>query len=246
MLKSSFAVACVLSLIVPACVDSDLEDTDFTNEGRLVANALTPQQLYNATLASTVLDATSLHTMAATADGRASLIYVVGCALATNHNVSTTYDPGDGSAVPITFRGEMGLADGWTSNALTTTERGYVSSCTLARVNKLGTSVTVSMRGALTQFATTSPEVTGYPLQEGAFFGDVFAGSFFAGACKGSGNTTLSGRECAKSAGNGFTNCDYRYAGTCSSVCTQQGYAFTSCTYGGTTYNKTVTTYLTN
>jgi hypothetical protein len=251
MFKTPFAIAFALSTAITtsACVDAETDEADFTEEGRLVGNGLTPIQLWGASLNSAVLNATNLQTMASTADGRAALTYVVGCALNLNHNVSTTYDPGDGSSVPITFYGFLGLADGWTSTALTQTQQRWISGCTLGRVNKTGANITISMRGTLTNFALAFGESTNYPVQEGAFFGNVFQGTdFYVAACKGTGNPTATGRDCAKSdpLNPTQTQCQYTYAGTCATACSFTSGVISSCSIGGTTYLTPVTAYTAN
>jgi hypothetical protein len=248
MFKSSIAIALSASFAFTACVDSDSDQPEIFDEARLVGNGLTPIQLWNATLDASVLDETNLHAMASTADGRAALPYVVGCALASGHGVSTTYDPGDGSEQPISFNGFLGLADGWTSGALNTTQQRWVSGCVLGRVNRTGANITISMRGTLSNFSLAFGEGTNYPVQEGAFFGNVFQGTdFYVAACKGTGNPTATGRDCAKSSINpGYTQCDYHYAGACSSVCSGSGGVFSSCTTNGTTYTTAVSSYTAN
>ena len=74
-------------LILTACVDQLGPDEDFTDVPKLAANGITPQQLWNAHLDANVLDATNLTNLAATADGRASGAYIIGCALAAGHSV---------------------------------------------------------------------------------------------------------------------------------------------------------------
>jgi len=235
-------------LALTACVDQPLDDQsqDDGFSPKLGANGLTPTQLFNTALDPAVLDQTNLDTMAATDDGRVTLRYVVSCALALNHNVTANYTDGLGNPQTLQLNGFFGLADGWTSTALSTTSQRFVSSCTLALTNEIGASITVSLRGPSTALATTSPELSGYTLQEGAFFGNVFKGAEGAAACKGSGTSTQSGRTCSRSSGGGSTYCGFTYVGTCTSVCSTSSGYFTNCSWNSTTYTTAVSTYLPN
>lgn len=234
------------TVLIGACVtDESVDSTDYEDTPRLSANGLSPAQLANTALDAGVLNQTNLDTMAATDDGRVTLRYVIACALTSGHNVTANYTDANGNPATITFNGTIGLADGWTSTALSTGSQRWVSACVLSLVNELGASVTISQRGPSSTLATTSSEVTNYALQEGAFFGNVFKGGEGAAACKGSGTSTVTGRTCSRSANGSSTYCGFSYAGTCASVCTSGSY-FTNCTWNGTTYSTPVSTYLTN
>ncbi len=249
-MKASFALVLIL---VGACAIDDVDDgtvdtsDDYTNVAKLAGNGITPQQLWDAGTSAAVLDSTNLTNLASTISGRAVGPYIVGCALAAGHNVTTSYVNDAGFTMNITFTGAIGLADGWTGSALTIAQQQFVSSCVLARTNRYGAAVTVSLRGPTALLNTTTTENTDYALQEGAFFGNVFhTRDYFVGACKGSGDSTIYGRECAKPGPLGTdTLCGYTYAGLCSNVCSTSGY-FTSCAANSTTYATPVTTYLPN
>jgi hypothetical protein len=242
MFKKAFA----LTLILSACVDQP--EVDIESTAKLAGNSLTPAMIVAASLDSTVLDADNLHAMAATADGRDILVYTIGCALAQGHDVSTTYDPGDGSSQSITFRGAIGLADTWTSADLTTAAQHHISGCLLARANLTGAINTISIRGMLPQYAVVSGEATTYNKFEGVFFGNVFAGSDHGvAACRGTSTTFLPGRTCTVDAGGGVTQCGFAYAGLCTNVCTFQSNGansyYTNCVSGGNTFLETSTVF---
>jgi len=256
-MKSSLIVSCCLfsgSLVLGACVDTaptdDVDhDDDVTNPARLSANGITPAQMWSVALTPATLDATVASTLASTADGRAVGAYFVGCALATGHNVSTTYTNSFGQQTNLTFSGAIGLADSWTSSALTTAQQELVSSCMLARVNETGVSVTISLRGNSSGLAVTGSEAANDTLQEGAFFGNVFAAKgsgWFAGSCKGSG-TAPSNRQCAQQAAlPALGKCGMTWAGNCADICTwdsTNGY-FTGCSANSTSYGAPITSYL--
>lgn len=228
-------------------IESSLPDDEMSPAMRLAVNGLAPGQLSPLLpLDSSILDQTHLDSLATTEDSREALKYVVGCALATGHNITAYYtDPVTG---PEEFHaaGSIGLADGWTSAALTTTQQKWITSCVSSLTNRLGTSVTVSVRGPSATLSTTSTELTSYATQEGAYFGNFFTTTGIL-ACKGSGTVTATGRDCAKGTTvGGKTQCNFTYTGACSTVCTAGAQYMSSCTYGGTAYGQAVTTFTTN
>jgi hypothetical protein len=231
---SAFAAACVDA---PETGDDSVETTDIP---RISINSLTPAQLFNATLDASTLTTTSLNTMAATADGRAALKYVIGCSLPSGTSVTATV-----GGMPVTFSGDIGLAPNWTQRGLSTSERHWVSACTLARLNEFGTAVQISLRGAATPLALQQSEGTGYTIQEGAFFGDVFQGAgFYVAACQGV-DTTNADRQCAQPNGiTGQTPCGLDFVGACADACGPGP------NYGGcqglnqVSYDEVITTYL--
>jgi hypothetical protein len=232
---------------VGACVaDEAGQNPELEAQPRLAANALLPSQLLNTALIPDVLDQTNLDEMSSTADGRATLTYVIGCALPASVTLIGNYVDDFGSPGTVTYRGAMGLASSWTTSALTTAQQRFVTGCALATTNNAGTSITVSLRGPASALATTSTEVANYTLQEGAFFGNAFVGGEGVAACKGSGTSTLSGRVCANPGSSGRTVCGYFYAGTCASNCSVSGSYFVNCTWNSTTWSTPVSTYLTN
>ncbi|HEY4240546.1 MAG TPA: hypothetical protein VGM88_12060 [Kofleriaceae bacterium] len=201
-----------------------------------------PSQLANASISASALTATSLNTMAGTADGRAALNYVIGCALPTGVNVTATV-----GGIPYTFQGSVGLAAGWQSRALTVTEQHWVSSCTLSRLNQNGVVVSISMRGAATQLVSTSEELSSYTIQEGGFFGNIFAGKdYYVAACQGT-DASNADRQCAQ-LGDGInlkTKCGIDYAGMCADVCNTDASPYGGCLgLNGVGYTEVVTTYL--
>lgn len=229
-----------------ACVDQ-VEETDIDVEAtpRLAGNALTPQQLSGASLNAGVLSTTNLNAMASTADGRASLPYVIGCALPTGASATAHWTDGSGFPAQQTFSGDIGLGSSWTTTALTSTQQRLVSSCVLARVNMIGTNVTVSLRGNSSALNVTATEASQYVIEEGAFFGNVFQGAgFYVAACDGSG-TAPANRRCAQPNGLTTTECGFTYAGMCSDICTTGSSYYSGCVGpNGTTYAEPITTFL--
>jgi hypothetical protein len=188
--------------------------------------------------------------MAQTVDGRASLGYVVACALSTGTTLTATV-----GGVPYQFKGAMGMVPAWTTRALTTSEQHWISGCVLGRVNKTGIAITVSLRGAQTGLSLQGTESTDYRVQEGAFFGNVFAGRDFSlNACMGRDQALsetygdLPDRDCTEANGINdptHTQCGFTYAGLCSSYCTTNADGtYSDCTDGTTVFPEAVTTYL--
>ncbi|MFC4427141.1 hypothetical protein [Deinococcus navajonensis] len=115
---------------------------------------------------------------------RQQLNYLVRCALRAGEALQTT-----SRGVLYTFKGEIGLAPGWTDRALTPTEQRWVSACMLAHVNYFGKHVKVLMEArdvAPVPFLTRSQaDHRTYSLFEGAFFGNLFTAAPVAYACQG-------------------------------------------------------------
>jgi hypothetical protein len=246
-MNSRFMLGAFSILAFGACIDQQMEDPqdeDLSPASRLAANGLAPAQL-NALLPldPSILDQAHLDALAVTEDGRQALKYLVGCALADGHNITAYYtDPVTG---PEEFHagGSVGMADGWTSGALTTTQQKWLTSCVSALTNRTGASVTVSVRGPSTTLSSTSTELTTYVTQEGAYFGNAFTATGIL-ACKGTGTVTTTGRDCAKGTSvGGKTQCNFTYTGTCATVCSAGSQYMNSCTYSGTTYAQAVTAY---
>lgn len=213
---------------------------------RIASNALTPTQLWNATLVSGALTGTNLASMAATSDGRATLQYAITCALTDHQSVSVNV----GGTV-YTYQGKLGIAGTWTTSALSTTNQQWVSACVLSLVNLTGATVAVSLRGG--SLGMDSGEIGSYAAEEGAFWGNLFLGSgSYASACNGvdqaadDSGTALALRECAEDSGDspGTTSCGFAYAGLCTSACSSNNW-YSSCNDGvHSTTSYVVTTYL--
>lgn len=152
------------------------------------------------------------------APGREVARYLISCALRSDQSMTVTAD-----GVDYTFEGQLGLAPKWVDRPLRESEEGWVSACMLARVNALDVSVLVSLRGAHGALATSEQERTDFPVQEAAFYGDIFTdGPIDAVACLGLDQAAneegaLEDRDCAEEdpSNPGSTKCGFRYAGHC-------------------------------
>jgi len=138
-----------------------------------------------------------------------------------------------------TFDGLLGLAPDWANRRLSDTGQGWVSACMLARINAFATAEGISMRGPHPALSLTSAERGSYTLEEGSFYGNIFARNAIDwNACQGAdqydwltggapgdgvedpGDDTggsLYTRDCAEpsAANDGTTVCGFNYAGFC-------------------------------
>jgi hypothetical protein len=155
-----------------------------------------------------------------TAEGREVLKYVIGCAIPSGVTLT-----GSKSGVTYNFTGEIGLAPSWLNRGLRESEQRWVSACLLARVNRFGVPVSISIRGDHSALAVTATEAHDYTVEEGAFYGNVFRAveaPIIWNACRGrdqaAGDSgTLDLRDCAEPdpANPGLTLCGFKYAGDC-------------------------------
>jgi len=237
MKKLALAFTSILSL--GACLDDETtapviqEDPEITSTTRIAINGLYPDTAWSV-LDSTPLSAAKITStsIAAFLDDpyeRATLSYVVRCALATGNSFS---------AGGYTFQGQVGLAPNWKTTAVTSAQGKQVAGCFWSLLNSTGTTITVSLRG--TGISVSPSESTTYPLEEGAFGGNVFStfGAVVGAACMGADQAagesggSLPYRECTEAdpANPGSTVCGLVDLGLCSSVCTSNGAgAYSSC-----------------
>jgi len=217
---------------------------------RLTGNALMPAQLAETAVTTAVLDATSAAAMTPSLAAVKVLDYAVGCALASTQSITFTTN---GST--YTVAGEMGIAPGWVTAGLSPAEASWVSACVLSRVNFAGVMVSISDRGAATGLDASAAELAGYQVEEGAFWGNVFAdlGPLAPYSCDGvdqAANDTygdLPLRQCAQPdgvPGSNLSPCGMHYAGLCSDVCATSA-PYAGCVFPGeTAADSVVTTFL--
>jgi hypothetical protein len=241
-MKSTVVLALLSVSALGACVDNaDLPSDDGTAEPRLATNGMlptyiAPTNVYAYALTSQLLNQNAL---ISTSAGRAYLSYITDCALASNQSVKGTY-----GFTQYTFAGNIGIAPAWTTRALTATEGNWISACVLSRANQFGTNVTISMRGDAGVWGTTADEAANYNVEEGAFYGNVWAGNLGQmHACNGvdqvrDGDTygDLPLRQCAQPDPNnpGYTPCGYVFDGNCADICVRNGDHYSSCGSFGT------------
>jgi len=202
---------------------------------RLATNRLATNRLATNSLSSTRLQA-SLETseILATADGREVFSYLMSCALPSGMTIEADV-PGaadTGADSPYTclaehcvFAGTLGLAEDWIDHPLDPTGQGWVSACIFARVNLFDTAEAISLRGPHPGLAVTPDEASLYTLEEGAFYGDLFArddAPIDWNSCRGEGQASgesggLVLRDCAEPdpANPSKSLCGFNFAGDC-------------------------------
>lgn len=156
----------------------------------------------------------------ATDDGREVFSLAMSCALDGDTTLVATIDGTD-----YEFPGEMGLATSWLSKPLDDAGQGWVSACMFARANAHEVVIPISMRGDHKGLETDRDERESFPLEEGAFFGNIFGPTdqpipWYA--CRGRAQAKgeyggLIDRDCAEPdpANPGYTVCGLIYAGDC-------------------------------
>lgn len=156
----------------------------------------------------------------ATAPGRKLLGYVVMCSMGWDDNFNVFKADRE-----YILEGGIGLAPSWKDAALTVSERRWLSACLLAHANAFGVEVPLSLRGPHPALSTTAGELSDYPVQEGAFYGDILERSAppLAFACAGTAqndgcqremNEWLKERACARESASTL-DCGMEWAGNC-------------------------------
>jgi hypothetical protein len=164
-----------------------------------------------------------------TADGRATVSYLVRCALPAGRSITKK----DQNGISYTYPGLIGLAPAWENGSCNADCQEWVSACMLALVNTTGKNYplwVVAQHAAIGW--SLDPES---PYQEGSFFGNIFASPPSAYYCEGRdfGRNPIPGRIGGNQTSPPYVN---RYSdGTrCSRYCAaadhpNQGDGFKSC-----------------
>jgi hypothetical protein len=185
-------------------------------------------------------------TLAATAEKRKQLTYLVRCALPAD---VALYADIEGER--FTFPGSIGLAPRWLTEAMTPSEERWVSACLLAHVNYFGKHVRISIRAtgvAVPELKASTDEQQTYTIFEGGFFGNLFAPAPVAYTCRGRRSPTqardpiLQDRVCTQETGETtaegmpLTVCHFLVTGLCEDL--------HSFTVDGTDYSEVIFVYL--
>lgn len=201
---------------------------------RLATNKLASNKLASNALSSTKLEAATSELLS-TADGRDVYAYLVNCALPDGTTIQATLPDASDTSPPATvytcnsglcvFPGGIGLAEYWPDHKLDPKGQRWVSACMFARVNAHNTAEPISMRGPHDALTVTPDEAQQFPIEEGAFYGNLFTGEnnpIDWNACRGEGQAQgefdgLVDRDCAEPdpANPGKTQCGFNYAGDC-------------------------------
>jgi hypothetical protein len=173
-----------------------------------------------------------------TAAGRNTVAYLVRCALPAWDSLVKQ----DQNGTSYTFQGQIGVAPQWKTGACDSTCQENVSACMMAHVNTSGRHVALWLDG-------TSPAIgwgrsPSYPMQESAFFGNIFTPSapkaFF---CNGFDwdRGPVAGRIGANQVGSPYTN-PFGTNALCQGRCAPAGYLGQE--YGSCAgFNNVVTVY---
>ena len=203
---------------------------------RLATNRLATNRLATNALSSNRLEADmATADLLATADGRDVYSYLISCALPAEVTIEATIAGAPDSSPPDTnytcaggrcaFAGSLGLAPDWIDHKLASKDERWVSACMFARVNLYAQAEGISLRGNHPNLTASSAEAEEYPLEEGAFYGNLFRHEddpIDWNACRGRDQAEgeaggLNLRECAEEDPNnpGRTYCGFNYAGDC-------------------------------
>ncbi len=202
---------------------------------RLATNRLASNRLATNALTSTSLDASAATSeLLSTADGRDVYAYMINCALPDSVTMHASVPGADDTAPPSTlytcangncsFPGGIGLAEYWVDHKLDPKGQRWVSACLFARVNAHDTAEPISMRGPHDALTVSPDEALQFPIQEGAFYGNLFTGDdpIDWNACRGEGQAAgefdgLVDRDCTEPdpLNPGKTQCGFNFAGDC-------------------------------
>lgn len=236
ILLSLLVVGAFAADLVQAAVSSNRLAQNRLAQNRLAQNRLAQNRLAQNALSSTRLEANlATAEILATADGREVYSYIVSCALADGVTIEANVPGAPDTAPPdtlytcagerCTFSGSLGLAPYWIDRKLDPKGQRWVSACLLARVNLHVTAESISLRGLAPELTVGIDEAELYSVEEGAFFGNLFAdgdGPLDWNACIGRDQDSgefggLVLRDCAEQdpADPTRTLCGFNYAGPC-------------------------------
>lgn len=220
-----FAAIAISTLV--ACAAEPLPESQstqtITTRNKLAANKVTANKLAANKLTANKLavNMRAAGDLLATPDGREVFSFLVSCALPEDQILVATL-PDD---TTIEFPGELGLAPSWAHHPLDRVGQGWVSACIFARVNAHGLSIAISLRGPHPALTVGDDERAGWPLEEGAFYGNLFTPDdqpIEWIACRGrdqaAGETGgLVDRDCTEPdpADPTHTQCGFTFAGDC-------------------------------
>jgi hypothetical protein len=238
--KFYLLVAVATAFALAASSAHAAETTNRLASNRLASNRLASNKLASNKLASNALSSTRLVAhkasaeLLATADGRDVYSYLISCALPAGTTIQATIAGAPDSNPPDTsytcsngvcvFEGSIGLAEYWIDHRLAPTDQRWVSACIFARVNAHDTAEPISLRGPHDSLAVSAGEAATFPLQEGAFYGNLFTGddAIDWNACRGKDQAAgefggLVDRDCAEPdpLDPTHTQCGFNYAGDC-------------------------------
>jgi len=214
---------------------SAFAEQEVVGSNLIVPNTLVPPDLTPSDIAGAPLsiDAMPASSVAALQDpgqagdvSRLFVRYAVGCAFDTSQSFSFTWTDEFGTTHEENYPGLLGLASSWATAPLGDQGQRWVSACLAARTNYYGIAVIISMRASHQAMQQLDGlEKAGFPMEEGAFWGNLFLPMPFVRACHYAPNDAHSRslmRDCA--AGHvgdaGIDSCGIiQRVGSCNDVC---------------------------
>ena len=171
-----------LNMINGLSMTNGLSGNGLSGNG-LSGNGLSGNGLILNPLATTGL--TSSTYLMNSAAGRATLSYMVRCALPAGRTITKT----DSTGASYSFAGGIGLTPQWETGTCDGDCQRWISSCMLAHVNTAGIHVPIWIVGQNANLGWGQSAT--YPNQEGTFFGNIFSpnnvGHIDAYYCEGPG-----------------------------------------------------------
>ena len=145
---------------------------------------------------------------------REMLAFVVGCALPDDVHFDIEIE-----GVTYGFDGELGLAPEWghDNGSCNKSCQSWVSACVISRVNYLGQSLLISLRGKDNALETSLAERQTFTEREATYFGNIFTEPKQMQACLSPGQTEIS-RVCGPS----LDDCPIEVVGQCDDVCNKE------------------------
>jgi hypothetical protein len=218
----TFLLACSVAACTAPREEVDEEDAAEVSSAVVTQNALTVNALTANALTANALTANALTANALTANAltmnelssvqaREVFRYIVGCALPAGSHIDLTID-----GQLYSFAGELGLAAAWgqSSGSCDAACVSWVSGCVISRLNKLGVSVPLSLRGAHPALAVTAAEQMTFYTMDGAYYGNIFSTPMQIYACFPPWGISLQ-RVC----GSTVEGCAVTVAGWCNQTC---------------------------
>ena len=141
----------------------------------------------------------------ASSAGRATLSYLVKCALPAGKRITKK----DQNGTTHTFNGAVGVAPAWETGACNDQCQRWISACMLAHINTAGTPLPIwVVANPAKQPHIGWARSSTYPNQEGSFFGNIFTSPPRAYYCGGRNinAAAVAGRLGAGSSGAPYTN----------------------------------------
>jgi hypothetical protein len=217
------------AMTLPACLDTsepDAEVSSSDDQAVMLENGLTQNGLTQNGLTQNGLTQNGLTQNGLTQNGllmttleedpsaRMLASYIASCALPAGMSITLPLSSG-----PLVLKGQMGLAPPWAVEDGICDEscQRWVSACVISRVNYLGHSIPLSLRGDHGALVTDAAERANYPLREAAYFGNIFKPIQEMYACTSPGSNLIN-RVCGPLGAENL-DCVVSVLGDCADVC---------------------------